>query len=865
MLAHLFALWTLKNADFYFDADKNDRNRDFLLQPHPAQVIALFRMLSIADEERQLANNLIEIGTGEGKSVTLAVAACVFGLMGFDVSVACYSEYLSERDYESFRYIFDALNLRDRVFYGTFNQISEREINKRGSIRDSVKAIIMKNAGASVNNLSTTNDNTFTKITSAVTSTVSSAFLPFFQPSSPIIRPKILLIDEVDVFFNEDFFGNMYYPSSELQSSAIFELMKSIWAKRSQKLRFMQVKNTSQYQACCRIYQGWEFLVESAAMAMLNDVHDFQAHDYVVINNKIGYKEQDGISFDISFGYKTAFAYFYEKSRNAISDISLKENVGLIINCGAFSYAEMPKSFQYIVGVTGTLKTLSAQEKEIILNNYGINKFTYMPSVFGKNNISFREEKDVFVESKDDYFLRITQEINDRMVGNTESVKRAILVFFESKEALHSYANSRAFDALRDAACLMTEEVSNKEKESYIKRATTSGQVTLLVRTFGRGCDFVCRDVVVASNGGPHVIQTFLSEAISEETQIKGRTARQGDQGSYSMVLLDDALEKFTIKPEEIKTARSRAALYPLLNNKRNTYFAQKYAGRQSFVDKARIEHQHAEQFVGWLHGGVNLEKIKNYLKGKNRTAMGSHWTKTICLMDATYSMGQLLEKSKNTVGTMFERAHAVLKVNGIETNCFQIQFAVYRNYNCKENNLLQYSTWESSPENLWTFMNQIQPTGGWGNEAIEIGLWHVNEELKNNEVSQVILIGDAPANKVSEVREKRGTLEHSLGEAYWQSTKFKEPTDYQKELNHMKQHWDVPIHAFFVDTRAASNFRKIARQTGGRCESLDINSPQGAELLTDVVTEEVLRKVGEQAGGQGDTLVETYRKSFKR
>ena len=231
--------------------------------------------------------------------------------------------------------------------------------------------------------------------------------------------------------------------------------------------------------------------------------------------------------------------------------------------------------------------------------------------------------------------------------------------------------------------------------------------------------------------------------------------------------------------------------------------------------------------------------------------------------MDATYSMDQLLEKCKNTVGVMFERAHTVLQGNNIEPKSFQIQFAVYRNYNCKEEKLLQYSTWESSPERLWTFMNKIHVAGGWGNEAIEIGLWHVNQELEKNEVSQVILIGDAPANTVEEVRQKRGTLDHSKGEDYWRGTKFKSPTDYQKELNKVKAHANIPIHSFFVASRARDNFRKIAKQTGGRCEELKINSSEGAELLTDVVTEAVLRKVGEREG-RGDSLVEDYRTTFK-
>ena len=39
-------------------------------------------------------------------------------------------------------------------------------------------------------------------------------------------------------------------------------------------------------------------------------------------------------------------------------------------------------------------------------------------------------------------------------------------------------------------------------------------------------------------------IQTFVSDDISEETQIKGRTARQGNTGSFSLVINQDELER---------------------------------------------------------------------------------------------------------------------------------------------------------------------------------------------------------------------------------------------------------------------------------------------------------------------------------
>ena len=66
-------------------------------------------------------DNFVQIKTGEGKSVTLAVVSIIFALFGFDVSSACYSAYLSQRDYNDFKDIFEKLNVQDSIFYGTFN------------------------------------------------------------------------------------------------------------------------------------------------------------------------------------------------------------------------------------------------------------------------------------------------------------------------------------------------------------------------------------------------------------------------------------------------------------------------------------------------------------------------------------------------------------------------------------------------------------------------------------------------------------------------------------------------------------------------------------------------------------------------
>jgi len=674
-------------------------------------------------------------------------------------------------------------------------------------------------------------------------------------------RPKILLIDEVDVFFNKSFYGNNYTPSASLKDDTVVALINMIWKERHNwsdrqgRKSIKTIKSSKEYENCCKKFSGWEFLIEEAVKDMLADINTYQSHDYIVLNDKIGYKEQDGVSFNIAYGYKTMFAYYHEHEKGNVSEPSLLENIAIGINCGEFSYAEIPHEFQGIMGVTGTLKTLSEPEKDIVQNVYKIVKNTYTPSVFGKNQRVFSSGKDIRIETEDDYMTALADEVDNRLQGKIEGPKRAVLIFFETKERLNQFYNSKHFYLRKSRALIISEELSPEEKDLYIKRATMSGQVTLLTKAFGRGTDFICRDPIVISNGGVHVIQTFLSEELSEETQIQGRTARQGNPGSYSMVLLDKDLEKFLINEEDIKAMRDSGNYYDLLNKKRNDYFIQQYGDNKKQIAILKEKHDESNEFVNSILKGKG-DKIISFLKKYNKGPPLNHLSRTICLMDATGSMSHLLNNAKNTVGTMFQRAGDVLESQGIDPNSFEIQFVVYRNYNCSEEKLLQCSPWECKPSNLRTFMEKIHPEGGWGNEAIEIGLWHVNQEFTKDEVDQVILIGDAPANSPSEVISKR----NGKGESYWKTTKFSVLTDYMKELNVLKER-GVKVHAFFVDRHAENNFREIAKTTGGRCEFLDINSPSGAEMLTDLVTEEVLRNVG---GDRGDNFVELYRKRYK-
>ena len=178
-----------------------------------------------------------------------------------------------------------------------------------------------------------------------------------------------------------------------------------------------------------------------------------------------------------------------------------------------------------------------------------------------------------------------------------------------------------------------------------------------------------------------------------------------------------------------------------------------------------------------------DVKKIKELLLSWNKgpEIKEKKISKTVLVMDATGSMGSLIQKSKLAVMQMFERCCDILKTNGIEPDSFQLQFSIYRNYNTKEEDICIASTWESKPENLKNFMNKISVCGGLGPEAIEIGLWHLNKESETNQINQVILIGDASSNTAQQVIDRR---KNYYGEDYWKKTKFGPPTSWEAEVD---------------------------------------------------------------------------------
>jgi len=559
LLAGIFTVWTVQTSQNMFQSSNN--NIDCLIRPNVAQLLALFRLLGLDSYNSgkkvgfsKKSGRAIQVGTGEGKSILLGGLSCFLALVGFDVSCASYSKHLSQRDYDAFKPLFRQFEVIDHVHYSTLAELAESIINREGDIRNLTLSHIFVN---------------FTLPGSAPPT--GSA-----HHSHDHHRRAVLLFDEMDVFFGEDFYGIPYAPVAEFVSNETRSILQHIW-KFKDKIKLQDIQKLQAYQDLLQKAQpeAWP-LIDNQINLMLLDVHTFADPPYEIVEKDgghklIGYKRQDSVDTSVKYRYKTTFAYLYEAQKHPAIENEVQSKLALQIPCGVFAYAAIPQEhFEFTLGVSGTLLSLNDAEIDIIKKEYNILEMTAMPSIYGDRKLQFNKGTDVVVwDDINRYYQEILFDIQaERDKG------RAVIVYFETEQKIDDFLSSSYGSRLtrkNERINIVTEKTANIQ--FYVNRATRAKEVTFFPKSFGRGLDFISRVPAVNEAGGVHVVQTFFSEHPSEEIQIKGRTARQANKGSFKIIIFHQDLAKFNISANELQNKDNN---YEVLCKKREVKVSKK-------------------------------------------------------------------------------------------------------------------------------------------------------------------------------------------------------------------------------------------------------------------------------------------------
>ena len=606
LLAHISALWTyLSSGTSFLDGDRNN-----LLQLHPTQILAILRLIGI-DEEGPIKDHLAEIKTGEGKSIPLGILSAFFALLECQVKVVCYSSYLSKRDHQAFSDLFKQLEISDSISYCIINQVLE---------------IVMYNGLPKFR-------------------TYAKNFLegkPTLQPFTPRRSGKnVLLLDEVDVFFGEHFYGKTCNIACYIDMEEVKELIRYVWdnkksLRKYQEVDIEQLTNLPATQKILAKYPNLAPLLPDKIKSMLTSLYWFPddgttTHECVVMDNEIRYRDSVGNLTRSTYGFATVFAYLYYRERGAItSDKAVSDSLYLTVFCARLLYSEIPKFFDLKLGLTGTLDCLSQYENKI-LEECGFSNRSFIPSTFGKNNPNLnntlQEELTTVIAGirNAEYFQAIKKDIEDKIAAG-----RSCLVIFDDTihlKEFHTYLKSFQRGTIKHVE-ILTEELSDSERKATISRAIFHYKVTLMTRTFGRGTDFVCHDTALREAGGVHIILTFYPEMLEEEVQIKGRTCRQDDPGSIRKILFaHDLLVQELVPGLHLNTIPDLSEVEnpadgketswdEYLNNKREAKNERVFEEINHRLEKGKTEHQKSLDLVDAIvksNQDLSLQILKEF------------------------------------------------------------------------------------------------------------------------------------------------------------------------------------------------------------------------------------------------------------
>jgi hypothetical protein len=336
LIVRIFAMWTLLYSGKVAriaspSAIETSHMKD--LKPHDGQVVSLLVLFDGIKIQRpdkyhpaivQVCNQFIQIGTGQGKSVTLAVASLVLALLGMNVDCICYSPYLSDRDHENFMDLFMEFGMKDFIFYDTYENQCETYVREKtaslgGNVsevirhlfdnnqlppdrykkryyRDKIKEAVLRERDKLLGGrgfLFCARD-------------ILQRKRELFSADRP--RHRVLLLDEVDKFFSQNFIDKQFRINTYLTpSEAIGELFLLLWKERNNPLyqTLEQVQCTDIYGQCEAAYafSGWKLILPQAVAAMLIDRKCFKSHPYKVDNMQIAYllSGADAYSTDVRY------------------------------------------------------------------------------------------------------------------------------------------------------------------------------------------------------------------------------------------------------------------------------------------------------------------------------------------------------------------------------------------------------------------------------------------------------------------------------------------------------------------------------------------------------------------------------------
>ena len=631
----------------------------------------------------------------------------------------------------------------------------------------------------------------------------------------------------------------------------------------------------------------WEKLMMSCVRLMLRDVFTYTKESYFVgidpesKERRICYEDNHGKSYTKRHSYKTMWHAFAAHSEGSISTEERNHYIVLNIIGAKIAYARIVEAYDVVLALTGTLSSMHESEIGLIKETLKDVHKSYMPSAFRDEHKQINVPTVQVTDTGGDANkMEFHGAIIDFILQQTtsEDPKRPICILFDKDSDRRDFQkcsridelDSRKFEhnTLNDNSTIGDSQNSEiNSQHPGINKIPKMNTLSTMTHPFSRGIDPKTTDVRVPRVNGVLLIQTYLSPTEADEAQARGRVGRQGEPGSWALIFDVNSLRKgnhFNMSEDEIDQLKEAGStsddkrrideVRKAIKEIRDEHHDKKFLDATTDAQRTTSHHDEGKNFIenlkklkdlppGSEQHKAQVEEIQDYILNINRCIVKTNADKNpfrlmLCI-DATASMKPVFDAVRETLDQLLRGIGLILEMQGIERG-FEINIVGYRNYDKDADHLITISGWKDSSDSdkLKDFLENIHIGSGDsthfklrdGEEAIEVALAYANEEFKKDSRSAVMITGDAPPHPKNKVKKMR---EEIKGEAYWKKERsfMRYCTDFEAEVQKLKSA-NIPVHTNALHKINAlkepyNDFRKIAKDTGGKYTLLDFNTSE--------------------------------------
>lgn len=469
-----------------------------------------------------LDNRMAEMATGEGKTLTIAMAAAVAAMAGIPVHVVTANAYLARRDAGSLAQFFNALGIRVGVLEEQMPDDLKREVYSLDVVYATAKGLAFDHlrdwyaAGAR-------------KDLSQVAEALSGKPL---RP--PLMRGLCMaLLDEADSILLDEAELPLILSQSAPHAGRRAFLWQALAIARQLRVGQDFTVNHADHSVGLRepgharlaaMAQGlagpWQRprYRREAVLVALAGLHIYHRNEHYVV--------RDG-AIDLLDGVTGRAVPGRVWSRGLHTIVALKEGLPPPDESVTVAQTTFQRFFQRywrLCGISGTLR-----EAESELQRVYAMKVVRIP-------LHQACRREVWPALRFADKASMFKAIASR-VAELHGTGRPVLI------GVDSVSDSLLVNALL-MACGCPHHVLNalndSEESAIVARAGVAGSVTVATRMAGRGTDIVLDDKARAA-GGLHVLCCQNNSSRRQDRQLIGRASRHGDPGSVEMWGVDDS------------------------------------------------------------------------------------------------------------------------------------------------------------------------------------------------------------------------------------------------------------------------------------------------------------------------------------